>query len=48
MIVVSNTTLLISLLKTERPDLLKKLFGNVLIPQAVYEELTVDISCKKK
>ena len=42
MIVVSDTTPLISLLKIERLDLLKKLFGNVLIPQAVYGELTVD------
>ena len=42
MIVVSDTTPLISLLKIERLDLLEKLFGNVLIPQAVYEELTVD------
>lgn len=42
MIVVSDTTPLISLLKIERLDLLKRLFGNVLIPQAVYEELTVD------
>ena len=42
MIVVSDTTPLISLLKIERLDLLEKLFGNVIIPQAVYEELTVD------
>lgn len=42
MIVVSDTTPLIALLKIERLDLLEKLFGNVLIPQAVYEELTVD------
>lgn len=42
MIVVSDTTPLISLLKIEHLDLLKKLFGNVLIPQAVYEALTVD------
>ena len=42
MIVVSDTTPLISLLKIDRIDLLEKLFGNVLIPQAVYEELTVD------
>lgn len=41
MIVVSDTTPLISLLKIGRLDLLEKLFGNVLIPQAVYEELTV-------
>lgn len=42
MIVVSDTTPLISLLKIGRLDLLEKLFGNVLMPQAVYEELTVD------
>lgn len=42
MIVVSDTTPLISLLKIGRLDLLEKLFGKVLIPQAVYEELTVD------
>lgn len=42
MIVVSDTTPLISLLKIGRLDLLEKLFGNVLIPQAVYEELIVD------
>ena len=36
MIVVSDTTPLISLLKIERLDLLKKLFENVLIPQAVF------------
>ena len=42
MIVVSDTTPLISLLKIEHLDLLKKLFGNVLIPQSVYDELTAD------
>ena len=42
MIVVSDTTPLISLLKINRVDLLQKLFGNVLIPQAVFDELTVD------
>lgn len=42
MIVVSDTTPLISLLKIERLDLLEKLFGEVMIPQAVYDELTVD------
>lgn len=40
MIVVSDTTPLISLLKINRLDLLKKLFGDVLIPQAVFDELT--------
>ena len=42
MIVVSDTTPLISLLKINRIDLLEKLFGDVLIPQAVFDELTVD------
>lgn len=42
MIVVSDTTPLISFLKIGRVDLLKKLFGQVLVPQAVYNELTVD------
>ena len=42
MIVVSDTTPLISLLKIERIDLLEKLFGRVLIPQAVFDELVVD------
>ena len=38
MIVVSDTTPLISLLKINRIDLLEKLFGDVLIPQAVVDE----------
>ena len=42
MIVVSDTTPLISLLKIKRVDLLKELFGEVLIPQAVFDELTSD------
>ena len=42
MIVVSDTTPLISLLKINRTDLLEKLFGDVLIPQAVFDELTAD------
>ncbi len=42
MIVVSDTTPLISLLKINRIDLLEKLFGRVLIPDAVFSELTVD------
>ena len=42
MIVVSDTTPLISLLKIERIGLLEKLFGQVLIPQAVFNELTAD------
>ena len=42
MMVVSDTTPLISRLKIERLELLEKLFGNVLIPQAVYDELIAD------
>ena len=42
MIVVSDTTPLISLLKINRIDLLEKLFGKVLIPETVFSELTAD------
>jgi len=40
MIVISDTTPLISLLKIGKLDLLEGLFHEILIPQAVYEELT--------
>ena len=40
MIVVSDTTPLISLLKINRIDLMEKLFGAVMIPTAVFDELT--------
>ena len=40
MIVVSDTTPLISLLKADALSLLESLFGEVLIPDAVYMELT--------
>ena len=46
MIVVSDTTPLISLLKIDRIGLLEKLFGQVLIPQAVFDELTTDERCE--
>ena len=39
MIVIADTTSLITLMKLQRLDLLEKLFGNVSIPNAVYEEL---------
>ena len=39
MIVVSDTTPLISLMKIGQLDLVKQLFGEVQIPNAVYEEL---------
>ncbi len=42
MIVVSDTTPLISLLKINRIDLLEKLFGEVMIPDAVFAELVAD------
>lgn len=40
MIVVSDTTPLITLLKVHHLDLLEKFFGEVQIPQAVFDELT--------
>lgn len=41
MIVVSNTTPLIGLASIQRFDLLFDLFGEVYIPQAVYDEAVV-------
>lgn len=40
MIVISDTTPVISLLKANHLELLQRLYGNVLIPKAVYSELT--------
>lgn len=40
MIVVSDTTPLISLLKVDKLDLLEKLFSTVHIPRGVFNELT--------
>jgi predicted nucleic acid-binding protein len=48
MIVVSDTTPLISLLKIDRLDLLENLFGQVFIPQAVFDELTDDVRFKEE
>ena len=39
MIVISDTTPIISLIKIDKLFLLQKLFGKVIIPQAVYDEL---------
>jgi len=39
MIIISDTTPIISLLKAEQLDLLQKLFKEVIIPKAVYNEL---------
>lgn len=38
-VVVVNSTSLIALAKCGRLDLLKMLFGSVVIPQAVYDEV---------
>ncbi len=43
MIVVSDTTPIISLLKIDCLDLLNMLFGEILIPKIVYEELITNI-----
>lgn len=40
MIVVSDTTPIISLMKAGQFELLRQLFGVVYIPEAVYQELT--------
>lgn len=40
MIVISDTTPIISLLKAGRLELLEKLYQTVIMPEAVYEELT--------
>ena len=41
MIVVSDTTPLISLLKINRIDLVEKLFGAIMIPTAAYWTTTL-------
>lgn len=43
MIIVSDTTPIISLIKINRIDLLEQLFQEVFIPDAVYKELTTNI-----
>lgn len=43
MIVVSDTTPLITLMKADKLDILHGLFGEVLIPEAVFDELTTNI-----
>ena len=42
MIVVSDTTPLISLMKAARLEVLEKLYNEILIPEAVYSELTTN------
>ena len=43
MIVVSDSGPLISLMKAEQLDLLNRIYGEVLIPQAVFSELTTNV-----
>lgn len=47
--VVVNTTPLIALSHVEQLDILRKLYGKIIIPEAVYRELSVktDSICKK-
>ena len=42
MIVVSDTTPLISLMKAARLEVLEKLYNEIMIPEAVYSELTTN------
>ncbi|MCL1948703.1 MAG: hypothetical protein FWF59_03125 [Turicibacter sp.] len=42
MIIISDTTPIISLIKINQWNLLRKLFGTVLIPYAVFHELTTN------
>ena len=48
MIVVSDTTPLISLMKISLLDVVKTLFGEILIPDAVFRELTTNQSFKEE
>ena len=48
MIVISDTTPIISLIKINRIDLLKKLFGEVFIPETVFKELTTNLVFKNE
>ena len=46
MIIISDTTPLISLMKISQLKLLKEMFGEILIPEAVFDELTTNDSFK--
>ena len=48
MIVVSDTSPLIALMKAGQLELLEKLYGNVIVPQAVFDELTNNSKYQKK
>lgn len=40
--IISNSSPLIALSKIDEIDVLKKLFGKIIIPQAVYKEVVID------
>jgi len=41
LVVVSNSSVIIALARTCRLDLLEKLFGEIVVPEAVWQEITV-------
>ncbi len=43
MIVISDTTPLISLMKIESLDILEKMYKEIIIPKAVYDELIINM-----
>lgn len=43
MIIISDTTPLITLIKINELNILKDMFGEIVIPAEVYKELTIDI-----
>ena len=48
MIVVSDTTPLISLLKLDLLDILQKMYGEVAVPEAVYDELVTNAAFREE
>ena len=48
MIVVSDTTPLITLMKAGKLNILEDLFGEVLIPEAVFSEVTTNQTFREK
>lgn len=48
MIVIADTTPVITLIKLQRLNFLEKLFGSVMIPSAVYDELTTNPRFEKE
>jgi hypothetical protein len=46
-IIVCNATPIISLIKVKQLDILHQLYGNIIIPKAVYSEITEYAYTKK-